>query len=145
MMEIFKFNEFQPFTEIIRKSRPIIRKALDKHFNETIHDEKRKIDEIRFFLGIFKFVTKKWNVEILYELEIHKGLTFNDIARHLEKISSRTLSDCLKQLQKLGLITRTVQDTRPPSVLYELSNKGKGFVEISLILIYYLAGTSITK
>ena len=117
-MDLFKFDEFQPFIEIIRNSRPIIRKVL---------------------------VTKKWNVEILYELEIHKGLTFNDIARHLEKISSRTLSDCLKQLQELGLITRTVQDTRPPSVLYELSNKGKGFVELSLILIYYLSDIPVKK
>ncbi len=141
-MEIFKFNEFKPFKEIIKTSRPIIRKVLDKHFTETIHDETRKIDEIRFFLNIFKFVTKKWNVEILYELEIHNGLTFNDITRHLEKISSRSLSDCLKQLQKLGLISRTVQDTHPPSVLYDLSNKGKGFVELSLILIYYLARKS---
>ncbi|MFX0155005.1 MAG: winged helix-turn-helix transcriptional regulator [Candidatus Hodarchaeota archaeon] len=138
-MEIFKYNEFESFKEIIKTSRPLIRKALDKHFTETIHDEKRKIDEIRFFLNIFKFVTKKWNVEILYELEIHNGLIFNDITRHLEKISSRTLSDCLKQLLELELITRTVQDTHPPSVLYNLSHKGKGFVELSLILIYYLA------
>jgi len=144
-MEIFKYNEFKTFKEIIKTSRPLIRKALDKHFTETIHDEKRKIDEIRFFLNIFKFVTKKWNVEILYELEIHNGLTFNDITRHLEKLSSRSLSDCLKQLQELDLISRTVQDTHPPSVLYSLSDKGKGFVELSLILIYYLADIPVKE
>ena len=30
---------------------------------------------------------------------------------------------------KFGLITRTVKDTRPPTVLYELSEKGKGSIE----------------
>lgn len=142
-MGIFKIDEFQGLKDIIKTSRPIIRKALDIHFTETLHDEKQKIDELRFFLKTFKFITKKWNVEILYELEIHDGLTFNDIIRHMEKISSRTLSDCLKKLQEIGLITRTVQDSRPPSVLYELSNKGKGFVELSLLIIYYLADLPI--
>ncbi|MFX0043432.1 MAG: winged helix-turn-helix transcriptional regulator [Candidatus Hodarchaeota archaeon] len=42
----------------------------------------------------------------------------------MEDISSRSLSDRLKQLEELNLITRTVQDGRPPKVLYELSEKG---------------------
>ncbi len=95
---------------------------------------------MKFFLKTFGFITKKWNVEILYELEIHNGLNFNEIARHLDGISPKSLSDCLKQLEGLDLITRSVQEGRPPKVLYQLSEKGRGFVELSQIVIFYLAG-----
>lgn len=144
-MDIFDFDEWKPLAEIIKDSRVIIRNVMTKHFDETIHDDKRKIQEVGFFLKIFRFITKKWNIEILYELEIHDGLTFNEITRHMQQISTRTLSDCLKQLQNYGLITRNVQDTRPPSVLYKLSENGKGFIELSLLLIYHLANVRQKK
>lgn len=138
-MKIFNLQEWKPLDDLIKDSREVIRNVMNKHFNENIHDESRKIEEVRFFLKNFRFITKKWNVEILYELEIHNGLIFNDLMRHLQNISSRTLSDCLKQLQNFKLITRTVKDTRPPTVLYELSEKGKGFIELSILIIYHLA------
>lgn len=138
-MKIFNLQEWKPLDDVIKHSRDVIRNVMNKHFNESIHNEVRKVEEVRFFLKNFRFITRKWNVEILYELEIHKGLTFNDLIRHLQKISSRTLSDCLKQLQNFELITRTVKDTRPPTVLYELSEKGKGFIELSILIIYHLA------
>ena len=144
-MEIFDLDEWKPLAKIIKDSRVIIRNIMTKHFDETIHDDSRKIQEVGFFLKVFKFITKKWNIEILYELEIHKGLTFNEIMRHMQKISTRTLSDCLKQLQKYDLITRNIQDTRPPSVLYKLNENGNGFIELSLLLIYYLANVRQKK
>lgn len=67
-------------------------------------------------------------------------MNFNEITRHFEGISSKSLSDCLKHLESIDLITRTVQDGRPPKVLYELSDKGRGFVELSQIVIFFLAG-----
>jgi DNA-binding HxlR family transcriptional regulator len=75
------------------------------------------------------------------ELEIHGGLHFNELMRHLEGISSRSLSDRLKLLKKKGLVSRTVQETIPPRVLYKLKEKGKGFVELSLPMIWYLLTT----
>ena len=58
--------------------------------------------------------------------------------RHLEGISSRSLSDTLKLLEKHRLISRNVQDTRPPSVLYELTDKGKAIVEVSVMVLILL-------
>jgi DNA-binding HxlR family transcriptional regulator len=95
---------------------------------------------MKFFLQTFEFIRKKWNVRILYELEIHSGLNFNEIMRHLEGISTRSLSDRLKQLEDLNLITRTVQNGRPPKVLYELSKKGRGIIELIQFIILYLTG-----
>jgi len=137
-MEFFNQKEFEPIKQIIKDSRIVIRNAIDTHFKEILHDDKRRVQEIKFIIDIIKLVTKKWNSDILLELEIHNGLIFNDLMRHMGNISSRTLSNSLKQLQRMGLVTRTVQNTRPVSVFYELSDKGKGFVELALILIYFL-------
>lgn len=139
-MENIDLEDFRPLNEQITKTRAIIRELMDNHYKKFTHDEERKIIEMRYFLESFKFITKKWNVEILYELEIHEGLIFNDIMRHLDGISTRSLSDCLKQLEELGFITRTVQEQRPPTVFYQLSKKGKGFIELIQFIILYLIG-----
>ncbi|MEJ2276648.1 MAG: helix-turn-helix domain-containing protein [Candidatus Lokiarchaeota archaeon] len=83
-------------------------------------------------------MTKKWILEIIWELETYKGSNFNELKRQIRGISSRTLSDRLKELQNNGIIDRIVQKTHPPSVLYELSEKGKGFVEMMTLVILYL-------
>ena len=139
-MNDFDLDDFRPLDDLIKKTRTTVRELMDSHFQKIDHDEKRKITEMKFFLKTFNFITKKWNVQILYELEIHKGMNFNVLMRHLEGISSRSLSDCLKELEKLSLITRTVQDERPPKVFYELTEKGRGFIELSQFIIMYLVG-----
>ena len=140
-LDNFDLEDFRPLTDQIKKTRAIVRELMDIHFKKIDHDEERKIIEMKYFIENFKFITKKWTVEILYELEIHNGLIFNDLMRHLKGISTRSLSDCLKQLEKIGLITRTIQEEeRPPKVFYQLSEKGKGFIELTQFIIMYLVG-----
>jgi DNA-binding HxlR family transcriptional regulator len=134
----FDPEEWKPIPDLINQSRTAIRSLIKSHFAKINHDEAREIQELRVFMNIFRFITKKWNVEILYELELHDGLNFNELRRHLHNISARTLSDCLKQLFEYGLIHREIQDTRPPSVNYHLADGGKGFIELSLLLIFHL-------
>ncbi|MFX1399529.1 MAG: winged helix-turn-helix transcriptional regulator [Promethearchaeota archaeon] len=139
-MNDFNLEDFRPLDNLIKKTRSTVRELMDSHFSKIDHDEERKIIEMRYFLKTFDFIRKKWNVEILYELEIHKGMNFNELTRHLEGISSRSLSDSLKELENLNFITRSVQDERPPKVFYELTEKGKGFIELSQFIIMYLVG-----
>jgi DNA-binding HxlR family transcriptional regulator len=138
---IFDHTEWAPIAEIIDKSQTLIRSLLEKHTQTTDHDDKRQSLEMQWFLNVFRFISRKWNADILYQLHIHTALTFNELRRHLNNLSSRTLSDCLKQLQEYKLITRELQDTRPPSVRYSLSQGGKGFIELSMLLVFYLAET----
>ncbi len=139
-MEDLKLEDFRPLKDSITSSRTLVRGLMNAHYDKIKHDEKRLIAEMNYFIKTFKFMTKKWNVEILYELEIHKGLNFNEMTRHLKGVSSRSLSDCLKELEKIELITRTVQEGHPPKVLYDLTEKGKGFIELSQFTILYLSG-----
>ncbi|NVM46917.1 MAG: helix-turn-helix transcriptional regulator [Candidatus Lokiarchaeota archaeon] len=139
MVEI-KTNKIKPLDKLLKDSRLVVKDLMDSHFENIKHDEERKIVEMNFFLKTFEFIRKKWNVRILYELEIHSGMNFNEMIRHMEGISTRSLSDRLKQLEDLKLITRTVQDGRPPKVLYELSEKGQGIIKLIQFIILYLTG-----
>lgn len=126
--------------EFIENSRDFIRKLMDTHFRSVEHDEKRKEIEIRLISENFNFIRKKWVVEILWELEINGGMIFNEFMRRLKNISSRLLSDRLKDLKRYRLISRMVRDTSPPSVLYDLTDKGKGFIEFAMLLIFFMSG-----
>lgn len=133
------FSDWKPLQDLVGKTRKMSRTLIENHFKKIIHDESRQAAEISWFLDTLHFITHKWNIDILYQLEIHDGLIFNDIRRHLGNVSARTLSDRLKELQEFHLIDRTVQNSRPLSVMYSLSDHGKGFIELLMVLIFFLS------
>ena len=76
---------------------------------------------------IFNMIQKKWILEIVNALAFHNFLYFNEIKKHLGKISSKTLSERLKELTQLQIISRVVEvDTAPVRVKYSLTKFGKG-------------------
>lgn len=66
----------------------------------------------------------KWTVLVV--LCLGQGpQRFREILRNIEVISQRMLTVTLRGLERDGLVTRTVFDTRPPTVEYELTDLGK--------------------
>jgi len=135
-----EIEQYQPLREILLKGRKIGRYLLDKCFSEIPYSKEQKEWELRFFMENIEFITKKWIIQIIWELETYKGSNFNELKRAIKGISSNILSDRLKELEKHNIISRTVQNTHPPKVLYKLSEKGRGFVEIMTLLILFLKG-----
>ena len=134
-MDVFDSNMIKEIKNLIINSRKVLRTLIDTHLKEVNHNSERKSFELNFFYKAVNVITKKWTVQILMELEVHGPMIFNELMRHLEGISSRSLSDALKKLEKYKLVLRSVQDTRPPSVLYQLTDKGKGLVELFMLKI----------
>ncbi len=66
----------------------------------------------------------KWTVLIIAMLALGK-LRYLELQRLLEGIGSKMLSKELHHLEINGLITRTVQPTKPVTVEYELTEYGK--------------------
>lgn len=66
----------------------------------------------------------KWKLPILASLFFEKK-KFSDIQRNIPKITPRMLSKELKDLEANGMVKRTVYDTTPVSVVYELTPSGK--------------------
>lgn len=70
----------------------------------------------------------KWSFAIIGEL--HSGSKhFNELCKTLE-ISTKSLSDALKNLESNGVITRTVHETSPIKVEYALTEKGRDFENV---------------
>jgi len=68
-------------------------------------------------------VGDKWNVLIVKVLN-GSPLRFNELLRQVPGISQRMLTHTLRDLERDGLITRTVTPTKPPSVQYALTELG---------------------
>ena len=73
---------------------------------------------------VLDIIGGKWAMPIIYNLSKGK-LRFMEIERTVTRINTRMLVKELKNLEANGIITRTVFATVPPTVEYELTNKGE--------------------
>lgn len=67
----------------------------------------------------------KWRLVIMYWLVECETMRFNELKRKVGRITDKTLSRQLKDLEADGLIVRTEYPQIPPKVEYRLSEKGK--------------------
>lgn len=65
-------------------------------------------------------VSGKWSVQILVAAA-HGPIRFTELERGIEGISRRMLTLTLRNLERDGLVTRTVHPMVPPKVEYELT------------------------
>jgi DNA-binding HxlR family transcriptional regulator len=79
------------------------------------------IKEVMDFLG------QKWTLIILYNLDKVDVMRFNELSENL-KISPRTLTKRLVELESKKLVNKKRFNTIPPRVDYSLTEKGKGLV-----------------
>lgn len=67
----------------------------------------------------------KWKISIISSICYYNQRRFSDILIDVNGISNKMLSKELKELEMNKLITRTVLDTQPISVQYQLTEYGK--------------------
>ncbi len=65
----------------------------------------------------------KWSGSLLWHLK-DGPVRFNDLSRMLGGASKKMIAERLKQLEERGLVTRTVLQTAPVSVEYEITEFG---------------------
>ena len=70
-------------------------------------------------------IAGKYKPVILYCLMEYEPVRFNEMQRYLKKITDKTLSQHLKELEADGLIVRKVYPQIPPKVEYSLTDIGK--------------------
>jgi DNA-binding HxlR family transcriptional regulator len=71
----------------------------------------------------------KWKLPIIGALLFGKK-RFTELERGIPNITARMLSKELKDLEASGLINRTVYDTTPVTVEYELTRSGKDLTQV---------------
>ena len=93
---------------------------LPRHLHEP--EECRSISEVLSRVG------DKWTVLVVSQLG-GGAKRFNELRRALGSISQRMLTLTLRQLERDGLVTRTVFPTIPPRVDYELTKLGRSLLD----------------
>ncbi len=69
-------------------------------------------------------VADKWTMLILEVLAENGELRFTKLSRSIEGISQKMLTQTLRQMERDGLVTRTVHPVVPPKVEYKLTQLG---------------------
>ena len=72
-------------------------------------------------------VGDKWSTLVVYVLG-ERAYRFNELRRAIGKVSQRMLTLTLRNLERDGLVTRTVTPSIPPRVDYELTELGRSLL-----------------
>ncbi|MHA7984214.1 winged helix-turn-helix transcriptional regulator [Rathayibacter sp. CAU 1779] len=75
----------------------------------------------------------KWSLLVVATLRAGR-LRFTELRRHIPGISHRMLTLTLRQLERDGLVVRSVYAEVPPRVEYELTELGRTLVELAIAL-----------
>ena len=75
-------------------------------------------------------ISGKYKPVILYCLMEYEPVRFNEMRRYMKRVTDRTLSRKLKELEADGLIVRTMYPEIPPKVEYTLTDKGRSLVAV---------------
>lgn len=80
--------------------------------------------EMRAVQDSMHVLSGKWKIPIISSICYYNKRRFSDILNDIDGISNRMLSKELKELEINQLVTRTVLDTQPVTVEYQLTDHG---------------------
>lgn len=71
-------------------------------------------------------IADKWTMVVLDVLAEHGEMRFTRLGKLVEGVSQKMLTKTLRQMERDGLVTRTVHPVVPPRVEYKLTELGLG-------------------
>lgn len=85
------------------------------------------------FQHAVELIGRRWTGAVVRAMQ--SGRTrFSEVAAAIPGISDRLLSERLKELEREGLVARTVHATTPVTVEYHLTDKGQSLAEVMCAL-----------
>ena len=97
-------------------------------------DTEKNISKANFqdtgFSYTLSLVSGTYKMVILYCLMEYEPVRFNELQRYLGRVSDKTLSQHLKELERDRLIHREVYPQIPPKVEYSLTERGKSLMVV---------------
>jgi DNA-binding HxlR family transcriptional regulator len=104
--------------------------ALDHHLCSGDHKEKQLA--IR---DVMQLLSGKWKFQIIGTLRFGGKLRFMDLLREVDGIAAKMLSKELQELEANHLIKRTVMNTKPITVEYEITEYAKSLDPIMMAMV----------
>lgn len=93
----------------------------------TSYADNPKVDEL--VNELIGRVADKWTLLVIEALEEHGESRFSVLARQVPRISQKMLTQTLRQMERDGLVRRTVHPVIPPHVDYLLTPLGHSLAE----------------
>lgn len=107
------------------------RKSKHPNCNEN-HDER-----LRGMRDAVEVLSGKWKVQLIGTLLFGGRMRFMDLLREVEGIGAKMLSKELQDLESHQLITRTVMQTKPITVEYEITAYGKSLEQVIIEIAHW--------
>ncbi|MFZ4261572.1 winged helix-turn-helix transcriptional regulator [Sphingobacterium sp. HJSM2_6] len=89
--------------------------------NDCTNNHKKEIMAVHDAMDV---LSGKWKISIISSICYYNKRRFSDILKDVDGISNKMLSKELKELEMDLLIKRTVLDTQPVTVEYQLTEYG---------------------
>lgn len=86
--------------------------------------------------GTINVLSGKWKVLIVWHLGF-MSRRFAELRKLLPGVSEKVLTTQLRQLEKDGVIARTIKTTNPPQVTYQLSKAGDDLIPMMTELCHW--------
>ncbi|AQR60968.1 MarR family transcriptional regulator [Brevundimonas sp. LM2] len=77
--------------------------------------------------SLFDNIADKWSMMVISVLDAGP-MRFNGIKRHLEGVTQKALAQCLRRLERNGLVSRRVIMTSPIGVEYAITPLGRSLL-----------------
>lgn len=74
--------------------------------------------------ALFDQIADKWSMMVLAVLD-EEPQRFNAIKRRLEGVTQKALTQCLRRLERNGLVSRQILSFRPVAVQYDITPLGR--------------------
>lgn len=87
---------------------------------------------------VVSLINKKWVIQIIRDLFFGKS-RFHEFKEDKPELSNKVLSNCLKDMEKNGLIQRIVDKCDKKNVRYKLTEKGRSLNKV----LYEIAMISV--
>lgn len=118
--------------DFLAKLARIISKREEREYSVEEMEE-----QMKGVVSILGALSQRWSLGIIFLLYM-RSLKFNELRELLHGISSRTLTDKLRMLERSGILTRSVTSSAPVRVSYSLTTSGREIALSCLPLLYQL-------
>ena len=87
----------------------------------------------------FRMLEGRWKMVIIFHLFDRGKLRFSELERSIPGVSQKMLIQQLRDLERDGIVTRTVHPQVPPKVEYELTSWGQAMCPALDVLLEWAA------
>lgn len=93
----------------------------------------------------FRMLEGRWKMVIIFHLFDRGKLRFSELERSIPAVSQKMLIQQLRDLERDGIVTRTVHPQVPPKVEYELTSWGQAMCPALDALLEWAAQRPVSQ